>query len=86
MIPNDKVEVLAENLSQFTLSTPNPTWTGLTLNPGFQGDSPASNHMIHRMAPQRVSYLGIDDEQTPQGNPSILKKNVIITSYFLVEV
>jgi hypothetical protein len=31
-------------------------------------------------------YLGIDDEQTPQGHTSILKKNIIITSYFLVEV
>jgi hypothetical protein len=38
------------------------------------------------MAPYRLSYLGIDDEQTPQGHASILKKNIIITSYFLVEV
>lgn len=36
--------------SNTTLSTVNPTWAGLGLNPGIHSERLATNHLIHGLA------------------------------------
>jgi hypothetical protein len=42
-----KLKYSVKKLSQCTLPTTNPTWTGLGLNPGLRGDRLAANCLGH---------------------------------------
>jgi hypothetical protein len=42
-----KPKYLEVNLLSAILSTTNPTWTALALNPGFHGEKSATNHLSY---------------------------------------
>jgi hypothetical protein len=52
-----KLKFLKENLSHCHLSTTNPTWTGLGLNPGLLSDRLAMNLLNHDTAIAVVETL-----------------------------
>jgi hypothetical protein len=45
-----KAKHLRKNFPSATLSTTNPTWTGLGLNPDFQREWHVTNHLIRGTA------------------------------------